>query len=154
MKNYKAVLGLLSSLCLLMFTAPTMDSQDKNAQGTVQVHLVATNEAQHGDEVPTLQQGDVKVKQGKNFLKVNQLIPAKGDNAALQLFVLIDDTLDTGIGNKLKDIRDFINAQPSSTVIAVGYVECGRSSRPELHRRSRPRRQGDPPAARDVGAAA
>src|SRR5580704_7367858 len=122
MKYYKAVLGLLSTLCLLMFTTPTMHSQDKSAQGAVEVHLVATNEAQHGDEVPTLQQGDVKVKQGKNFLKVNQLIPAKGENAALQLFVLIDDALDTGIGNNLNDIRDFINAQPASTVIAVGYM--------------------------------
>jgi hypothetical protein len=64
----------------------------------------------------------VKVKQGKNFLKVNQLIPAKGDNAALQLFVLIDDTLGSGIGNNLNDIRDFINAQPALTVIAVGYM--------------------------------
>jgi hypothetical protein len=69
-----------------------------------------------------LQQGDVKVKQGKNFLKVNQLIPAKDDNAALQLFILIDDTLDSGIGTNLNDIRDFINAQPPKTVIAVGYM--------------------------------
>jgi hypothetical protein len=122
MKNYEAVLGLLSILCLLMFTPPTLHSQDKSAQGTVQVHLVATNEAQRGDEVPTLQQGDVKVKQGKNFLKVNQLIPAKGDNAALQLFILIDDTLDTGVGNNLNDIRDFVKAQPSTTMIAVGYM--------------------------------
>ena len=121
MKNYKAVLGLLSTLCLLMFTVPT-HSQDKSAGGTVQVHLVATNEAQRGDDVPSLQQGDVKVKQGKNFLKVNQLIPAKGDNAALQLFILIDDTLDTGIGNNLNDIRDFINAQPATTLVAVGYM--------------------------------
>jgi hypothetical protein len=122
MRNYKIVLGLLSSLCLLMFTAPTIHSQEKNAQGAIQVHLVATNEAQRGDEVPTLQQGDVKVKQGKSFLKVNQLIPAKGDNAALQLFILIDDTLDTGVGNNLNDIRDFINAQLATTVIAVGYM--------------------------------
>jgi hypothetical protein len=119
MKNYKAVLGLFSTLWLLMFTPATMHSQDKSASGAVQVHLVATNEAQRGDEVPALQQGDVKVKQGKNFLTVNQLIPAKGDNAALQLFVLIDDTLDTGVGNNLNDIRDFINAQPATTVIAV-----------------------------------
>ena len=120
MKNYKAVLGLFSTLWLLMFTPPTMHSQDKSSQGAVQVHLVVTNETQRGDEVPTLQQGDVKVKQGKNFLKVNQLIPAKGDNAALQLFILIDDTLGTAIGNNLNDIRDFINAQPATTVIAVG----------------------------------
>ena len=123
MKNYKTVLGLLVISCALMFSAqPALHSQDKTTQGTVQVHLVVTNEAQRGDEVPTLQQGDVKVKQGKNFLKVDQLIPAQGDNAALQLFILIDDTLGSGIGNNLNDIRDFINAQPASTVVAVGYM--------------------------------
>ncbi|MGD0414886.1 MAG: hypothetical protein ABSA80_05985 [Terriglobales bacterium] len=122
MKNYKAVLGSLGTLCLLMFTAQTTPAQDKSAPATVQVHLVVTNEAARGDDVPPLQQGDVKVKQGKNFLKVNQLIPAKGDNAALQLFVLIDDTLDSRIGNNLNDVRDFINAQPPSTVIGIGYM--------------------------------
>jgi len=121
MKSYMAVLGLLC-LCALTFTAPIVHSQDKSAQGSVQVHLVVTNEAARGDDVPTLQQGDVKVKQGKNFLNVSQLIPAKGDNAALQLFILVDDTLDTQVGNNLNDVRDFINAQPASTVIAVGYM--------------------------------
>jgi len=123
MKSYEAVIGLLGTLCALTLTAPIVQSQEKSTQGSVQVHLVITNEAVRGDnEVPTLQSGDVKVKQGKNFLKVNQLIPAQGDNAALQLFVLIDDTLGSGIGNNLNDIRDFINGQAASTVIAVGYM--------------------------------
>jgi len=122
MKSYKAVIGLFGILCALTFSATAAFSQDKAASGTVQVHLVITNEAQRGDDVPTLQQGDVKVKQGKNFLKVTQLIPAQGDNAALQLFILIDDTLDAGVGNNLNDIRDFINAQPATTVIGVGYM--------------------------------
>jgi hypothetical protein len=122
MKSYKTVLGLLGTLCVLTFTAPTVYSQEKGTQGIAQVHLVITNEAARGNEVPTLEQGDVKVKQGKNFLKVNKLIPAKGDNAALQLFILVDDTLDSAVGNNLNDIRDFINAQPASTVIAVGYM--------------------------------
>jgi hypothetical protein len=123
MKSNSAVLGLLGTLCALMFAAPIVQSQEKSTPGSVQVHLVITNEAVRGDnEVPSLQSGDVKVKQGKSFLKVNQLIPAQGDNAALQLFVLIDDTLGSGVGNNLNDIRDFINAQPASTVIAVGYM--------------------------------
>jgi hypothetical protein len=123
MINYKAVLGFAEQ-----FMPPHVHranhalTRQECSGGAVQVHLVVTNEAQRGDEVPTLQQGDVKVKQGKNFLKVNQLIPAKGDNAALQLFILIDDTLGTTIGNNLNDIRDFINAQPATTVIAVGYM--------------------------------
>jgi hypothetical protein len=122
MKNCKAVLGSLSTLCFLISTAQTAPSQDKSAQATVQVHLVVTNEAARGDDVPTLQQGDVKVKQGKNFLKVNQLIPAQGKDAALQLFILIDDTLDPRVGSNLNDLRDFINAQSASTLIAIGYM--------------------------------
>jgi hypothetical protein len=123
MKRHQAIAGLLGALCTLTLTAPIVVSQETSAKGSVQVHLVITNEAARGDkDVPTLQSGDVKVKQGKNFLNVSQLIPAKGDNASLQLFILIDDTLGSGVGNNLNDIRDFINAQPASTVIAVGYM--------------------------------
>ncbi|HEY6301443.1 MAG TPA: hypothetical protein VIX14_00120 [Terriglobales bacterium] len=124
MKKHKAVRGVLGTLCALMLTAPIVISQETTTQGSTQVHLVITNEAVRGDrDVPTLQTGDVKVKQGKTFLKVNQLIPAQGDNAALQLFILVDDTLGSDVvGNNLNDIRDFINAQPASTAIAIGYM--------------------------------
>jgi hypothetical protein len=57
-----------------------MSSQEKASAGAVQVHAVITVEAQREEsEVPSLQQGDVKIKQGKNLLKVNQLIPARGE---------------------------------------------------------------------------
>jgi len=103
MKSYEAVLGLLGTLCALTLTTPILVSQETSTQGSAQVHLVITNEAVRGDgDVPTLQPGDVKVKQGKTFLKVNQLIPAQGDNAPLQLFILVDDTLGSGVvGNNL-----------------------------------------------------
>jgi hypothetical protein len=121
MKRYKPVLGSLGILCALALTSPIVHSQAKIPG--IQVHLVITNEAVSADkEFPTLREGDVKVKQGKDFLRVNQLIPAQGENAALQLFILIDDTLGSGVGNNLNDIRDFINAQPTPTVIAVGYM--------------------------------
>jgi len=123
MANGKVCFGIVVAMCALGVSAPIAYSQEKGASAGVQVHLVITNEGVRSDsEVPTLQPGDVKVKQAKNFLKVNQLIPARGDNAALQLFILIDDTLGSGVGNNLDDIRDFINAQPASTVIAVGYM--------------------------------
>jgi len=123
MKRHQAIAGVLGLFCTLMLSAPILVSQDASTKGPVQVHLVITNEAASSDkDLPTLQSGDVKVKQGKGFLQVNQLIPAKGDKAALQLFILIDDTLGSGVGNNLNDIRDFISAQPASTVIAVGYM--------------------------------
>jgi hypothetical protein len=123
MKSYRAVFAVLGALCLLAFTAQSARPQGKAAPGAAQVHLVITDAALREDaELPRLQKEDVKVKQGKTFLQVTQLIPAQGDNAALQLMILIDDTLNTSVGNNLTDIKDFINAQPPSTVIGVGYM--------------------------------
>jgi hypothetical protein len=74
-------------------------------------------------EVPSLSPETVQVKQGKNVLKVQHLIPARGDSATLQFVVMIDDTCDgAGIGTHLNDLREFINAQPPATSVAVAYM--------------------------------
>ena len=112
---------MLGAFCILL--ARIAYSQQKTAANSVQVHLVVTDAKLRQDaELPPLQKEDVKVKQGKNFLPVTQVIPAQGDNAALQLMILIDDTLDTSVGNNLTDLKNFISAQPSSTVVGVGYM--------------------------------
>src|SRR5262249_17336605 len=88
-----------------------------------QVHIVITDAALRAEaELPPLQKEDVKVRQGKNNLKVTQLIAAKGDSAALQLMILIDDTLNTAVGKSLNELKDFIRSQPASAVIGVGYM--------------------------------
>lgn len=123
MKINRVLLGLSGVLCTLAFCAPLVRSQATPAASTVQVHMVITDQAM-GDnsEVPVLQPNAIKVKQGKDFLKVTQLVPAQGDNAALQLFILIDDTCDPSIGNNLTELRDFITAQPATTVIGIAYM--------------------------------
>jgi hypothetical protein len=123
MKPSKFLLGLFFTFCMLAVGARVVHSQEKTTPSTVQVHMVITDQAfSDNSEVPVLRPDAVQVKQGKNLLKVDQLIPAQGDNAALQLFILIDDTCDPGIGNNLNDLRDFINAQPASTVVGVAYM--------------------------------
>src|SRR5580704_19750590 len=117
MKSYKVVFGLVCTFCALAMGARMLHSQEKATPSTVQVHMVITDQAlSDNSEVPVLRQDNIQVKQGKAVLKVDQVIPAQGDNAALQLFILIDDTCDPVIGGNLNDLRDFINAQPSSTV--------------------------------------
>ena len=113
------------SLCLLLnLSTPVIHGQEKPAAtNTAQVHLVITAEGLNDNgEVPVLTAANVQVSQGKNMLKVASIIPARDNNAALQLFVLIDDTCDTSIGNNLNDLRDFINAQPASTMVGVAYM--------------------------------
>src|SRR5579872_2100860 len=123
MNNCKLRLTLLGTFCALTLISPIAHSQEKSASKTVPVHLVITDTALREEkELPPLQKEDVKVKQGKTFLQVTQLIPAQGDNAALQFMILIDDTLNPSVGNNLSDIKDFINAQPSSTLIGVAYM--------------------------------
>jgi hypothetical protein len=120
---HKAGRVLLSSVCVLAFTVQSAHSQNPPAQGGVQVHMVITDTALREDaELPPLQKEDVKVRQGKTSLTVTQLIPAQGNDAALQLMILIDDTLNTSVGNNLTDLKNFIAAQPPSTVIGVGYM--------------------------------
>jgi hypothetical protein len=122
--NFRHLLTSLIALTLLGFGARIVSSQENpGASSTMQVHMVITDEALRDDsEVPILRPENVQVKQGKTSSKVDHLIPARGDNAALQLFILIDDTCDTGIGNSLNDLRDFINAQPATTVVGLAYM--------------------------------
>jgi hypothetical protein len=124
MTNRKVALGMMVvALYALGGGARIGYSQEKAASTGVQVHMViAAESVSYNREGATLRDSDIQVKQGRNVLKVNHLIPARGDNAALQLFILIDDTCDTALGINLNDLRDFVNAQPANTVIGIGYM--------------------------------
>jgi hypothetical protein len=123
MKHVQTTRVLLVAVMVLVLGGQSAKSQEKPAANIGQVHLVITDEALQLDkELPPLQREDVKVKQGKKFLRVTQVIPAQGDNAALQLMILIDDTLNSSIGNNLNDLKEFIAAQPPTTFVGVGYM--------------------------------
>lgn len=51
--------------------------------------------------------------------------PARGQQAGLDLFILIDDAADTSLGSQYGDLLAFINAQPASTLVGVGYMQNG-----------------------------
>ena len=123
MRNNKTLRALLETAFVLALSGQILSGQEKAAPRTVPVHVVITDMAVRSDnELPRLRQDEVKVKQGKTFLQVTQLIPAQGDNAALQLMILLDDTLDPVVGGNLNDIKEFIKAQPPSSLIGIGYM--------------------------------
>jgi hypothetical protein len=123
MRSSTQVRRLLVVFCLCASNLRAAFPQEKAAPSTAEVHVVITDLAVQSDgELPRLRQDEVKVKQGKTFLQVTQLIPAQGDNAALQLMILIDDTLSPVVGGNLNDLKEFIKARPPSTVIGIGYM--------------------------------
>ena len=90
MKMRKVLPTLVCTMCFVLLSSWVASAQEKAASSTAQVHVVITDTTLRSDsELPSLKQDDVKVKQGRTFLQVTQLIPAQGDNAALQLMILM-----------------------------------------------------------------
>lgn len=100
-------------------------AQAAAASTAAPVHMVITVESHKGSEVPALKSGDVMVHEGKARDQVVDLVPAQGDHAGLELFVLLDDSSSTSLGTQLDDLRKFIVAQPSSTKIGIAYMQNG-----------------------------
>jgi len=93
--------------------------------GGTPVHLVVTAEAHKGNNPPEVKKDDVMVYEGKTRDTVTDWIPATGDHAALELFILIDDSSSSSLGSQLQDIKQFIGHQPPTTKIGVAYMQNG-----------------------------
>jgi hypothetical protein len=115
--------GLMVGPALVLFGALSFAQQ--NTSDGVPVHTVVTVEARRGSDVPVIQREDVMVNEGKARDQVTDWVPAQGDHAGLELFILLDDSSNTTIGNQLNDIRKFIEGQPESTQIGVAYMRNG-----------------------------
>ena len=105
--------------------AAIMTVAPSNAQETaasVPVRMTVTASVPSDKRMPELSQQDIAVTRGKERLKVTDWVPAKGDRAGLDLFILIDDASNPVLGMHFDDLKAFINAQPSTTAIGVGYV--------------------------------
>jgi hypothetical protein len=87
--------------------------------------MVVTVEPRHGSEVPTVNREDVMVYEGKDRDTVTDWIPAQGDRAGLELFILLDDGASESLGSQLQDLRKFIDAEPASAKIGIAYMQNG-----------------------------
>lgn len=89
------------------------------------VHVTVTVEPKRGNEVPVIQKNEVMVFEGKDRDQVTDWVPAQGGQAAMELFILIDDSSSENLGTQLADLRKFIEAQPATTKVGVAYMRNG-----------------------------
>ena len=115
---------ILTLLIVYSWGIPSWSAQ-QSASGTVPVSTVVSVEARHGKDVPALNREDVRVFEGRNRLQVTDWLPLKGEQSSLELFVLIDDASNQNLASQFEDMRHFMNAQPPTTAIAVGYMQNG-----------------------------
>jgi hypothetical protein len=108
--------ALLGSLAIAQ-PAPT-------ASG-IPVHMIVTVEPKKGSEVPAVNREDVMVFERKIRDQVTDWIPAQGDHAGLEFFVLIDDGVSSALDTQLVDIKKFIVTLPPAALVGVAYMQNG-----------------------------
>ena len=119
-------LGAMFGLVLGTLFAPTPASAQRGSPSTdVPVQMVVTAKPHHGGQAPAIAPDDVKVYQKGKLNTVTSWVPLQGDRAGLQLFILIDDTSRDSLSLQFSSIKNFINEQPASTAIGVGYMRNG-----------------------------
>jgi hypothetical protein len=124
MKKHFLTAALAFALVAVVTTSRTSFAQASTSAGNA-VNVVITVEAHHGNVVPVINPEDVMVYEGHDRDKVTGVVPLTGDHAGLELFLLIDDAANSSFDNQLRDLKEFINSQPASTAIGVGYMRDG-----------------------------
>jgi hypothetical protein len=119
----KQVYSLLAAV--MLFAAARSYAADVAPSATVPVTMTVTANVAGGKRMPEIGREDLVVKQGKNRLNVTEWVPAQGDRAGLELFILIDDRAESRLSLQYDDLRSFIKDQPASTLIGVGYMSNG-----------------------------
>lgn len=113
-----------SRLTGLLFVTGTMlgTIHENQPVPAVPVQMTISVEAHHGKEVPALNREDVMVFQNKTRLPVMNLVPCSGENSTLELFILIDDASSFTLGSQWTELQQFIEMQPATTSIGIGYM--------------------------------
>ncbi|HEX4785332.1 MAG TPA: hypothetical protein VH350_13390 [Candidatus Sulfotelmatobacter sp.] len=119
--RFLTITGLCFAVC--GYGVPKLSAQQTS--GRVPAHMVVTVEPHHGKDVPAIQREDVMVYEGKDRDTVTDWIPAQGEHAALELFIVLDDGSNSSLGTQLQDLRKFISEQPATTKIGIAYMQNG-----------------------------
>jgi hypothetical protein len=102
---------------VLLASGIVADAQTQPAaSGSVTFTVTAVGKK---EEAPPIGKDDVQLTQGKEKKQIGDW--KKSDQ--LYLAILIDNSIDTTAGGQWDYLKEFINGQPPSTYIAVGYIQ-------------------------------
>jgi hypothetical protein len=91
----------------------------------IPVHMVVTVEPRHEADSVTVTRDDVMVFEGKERDRVAEWVPAQGDRAGLELFILLDNASSTSFGLHIPEVKKFISEQPATSKVGVAYMQNG-----------------------------
>jgi hypothetical protein len=121
------------ALLLCCFSAGLSASSDHPQPGdtAISVVVVTVLTKKSGTPPVVVEKGDVIVREGGVRKNVTDWIPARGDHAALQLAIVVDEASPKTVGGQFQSLKKFILAQPPSTAIGI-YYALGDGLRPAI----------------------
>lgn len=123
--TYFVAAGTLVAAAIATVGVHRAVARQGQGQNPVQVQMTVSVEPRHGTEIPQISRDDVIVTEGHDHDKVTEWVAAQGANAGLDLLILVDDSSAISLGSQFEDIRAFINSQPLTTFIGIGYTQNG-----------------------------
>jgi len=109
-------MGVFLGGLLLLSSAPSKAQTAPAASSTTTVTVTVVGKK---EGAPPITKDDVQLFQGKERKQIGDW--KKSDQ--LFLAILIDDSIETGAGGQWDYLKEFINGQPDTTYIAVGYLQ-------------------------------
>lgn len=91
----------------------------------VTARIVVTLGHYYGRSAPVLTAQDIAITERFDPLPIVSLTPFKGDRAALELYLLIDNCSNCDGGPNAGELNAFIKSQPATTSIGVAYIQNG-----------------------------
>lgn len=108
------------------FATSVTAAQDNQSASQVPITVVVTALGSNFKPAPEISQDEVTAYSGSTRLTITRWARAQGNNANLQLAILIDNDLGPSLlGRQIQDLETFVNSQPSTTAIGVFYAENG-----------------------------
>lgn len=123
--KHRSLLEVIVAIVVSAASAQIVVAQKIASSTGIPVRMVVTVEARHGTDVPVINREDVMVYEAGTRVKVTDWVALQGDHASLELFILVDDASSTSLDSQLEDLRAFINSQPPTIAIGVGYMRNG-----------------------------
>lgn len=111
---------------LLVFTFALCSSAQSRSPAGTPVRLIVTAGHFYTQQPPLLTRDDLIVTQMFEPRPIVSLVPLRGERAALELFLLVDNCSSCEPGSKFEDLRRFIRSQAATTSVGVAYIQEGR----------------------------
>jgi hypothetical protein len=91
-------------------------------------HVVCTVEGKHGAPPPLVTVDEVSVEGNRKPAAIESWVPLRGDQANLELYIVIDDGEDTELGLQFAGLKRFIRDRPATTKIGLAYLRNGEAN--------------------------